>query len=50
MFEEASRKKDRETERIYKQNIHRKSSLQLDFRINPGKHWLVHKSNKHTLS
>lgn len=49
MFEEASRKKDRETERD-KQNMRRKSSLQLDLKINPGKHWLVHKSNKHTLS
>lgn len=49
MFQEASRKKDRETERD-KLNIHRKSSLQLDFKINPGKHWLVHKSNKLTLS
>lgn len=49
MLEEASRNKDRETEKD-KQNVCRKSSPQLELKINPGKQGPVHKSNKHSLS
>lgn len=49
MLEEASRNKDRETEKD-KQNICRKSSPRLELKINPGKQGPVHKSNKHSLS
>lgn len=48
MFEEVPRK-NKETERD-KKNTYSKSSLQPDFKINPGKNSLVGNSNKYSSS